>query len=215
MVAEAVFLGVSFLLATLAGDGPISASALAAAIAVPTLMAAAVAVLITYLRGNGPKTDFELYWSWKQVGLGAAFGFGGLFITIPASAVYVSLTDTNSAVGQIFTDVRSAWPWALLVFVLLVFLLPACEEILYRGLLWGALERRWNTWVALIVSTIVFALAHFEPVRAPLLLIVAIPIALARFYGGGLLASMIAHSANNLLPGTVVALGLLGMMPEA
>lgn len=212
VVVEAVFLLVSYGLA-IAGGGPLPASTLAAAIAIPTMTAAAVAVLITVVRGNGPKIDLELTWSWRQVGIGALFGFGGLFVTIPASFVYVTLTDTNSAVGQVFTDVRAAWQWALLVFLLLVFVVPLCEEIMFRGLLWGGLERRWNRWVALVVSTILFAVAHFGLTRAPLLLIVAIPIALARFYGGGLLASIIAHQANNLLPGFVVAMGLLGMMP--
>lgn len=215
VLVEATFLAVSYLLALLVGDGALGASTLALAIVVPTMAAAALAVLITKLRGNGPKIDLELSWSWRQVGIGAAFGFGGLFVTLPASFAYVTLVgpDANSAVGQIFTDVRSTVPLALLVFVVLVFLVPLFEEIIFRGLLWGALDKHWGRRVALVVSTIVFALGHFELTRAPLLLIVAIPIGLARYYGGGLLASVVAHQANNLLPGLVVALGLLGAMP--
>ncbi|MCY0610593.1 CPBP family intramembrane metalloprotease, partial [Klebsiella pneumoniae] len=94
----------------------------------------------------------------------------------------------NSAVVRIFGGVRASCPWALVVFLVVVFVAPLCEEIIYRGLLWGAVDRRWGRWAALVVTTVVFALAHLEFARAPLLVVVAIPIALARFYSGGLLA---------------------------
>lgn len=66
-----------------------------------------------------------------------------------------------------------------------------------------------------MVSTLVFALAHLEFTRAPLLVVVAIPIALARWYSGGLLASIVAHQVTNLLPGIVLMLGLLGAVPTS
>ncbi len=46
------------------------------------------------------------------------------------------------------------------------------------------MDRRW-VGKALVVTTVVFALAHLEFARAPLLVVVAIPIAMARFYSGG------------------------------
>ena len=68
-----------------------------------------------------------------------------------------------------------------MIFLIVVFIAPLCEEIVYRGLLWGAVERLGpGRWVALVVTTLLFALAHFEFTRTPLLLVVAIPIALAR-----------------------------------
>ncbi|AMD54984.1 hypothetical protein ATO49_15235 [Mycolicibacterium fortuitum subsp. fortuitum DSM 46621 = ATCC 6841 = JCM 6387] len=66
---------------------------------------------------------------------------------------------------------------------------------------------------AAIVSTLVFALAHLELQRAPLLLVVAIPIALARLYSGSLWGGIIAHQVTNLLPGIIMMFGLLGMVP--
>ena len=70
-----------------------------------------------------------------------------------------------------------------------------------------------NRWWALAVTTIVFALAHFELSRTPLLLVVAIPIGIARVITGRLSAGVIAHQINNLLPGLVLMLGLLGVIP--
>ncbi len=201
--------------AVLIGAGPLSAGKLALAVAVPTVIAAGLAVLITTLRGNGPRTDLRMYWSWRGLRIGLVFGFGGLLVTIPASLVYTQIVgpDANSAVGKVFGGIRSSWPWAVAVFVIVVLVAPLCEEIVYRGLLWGALDRRWGRWVALVVTTLVFALAHVEFTRAPLLVVVAIPIALARLYSGGLLASVVAHQVTNLLPGIALMLGLLGLMP--
>ncbi len=217
LLVELVFLVASAWFAVaLSGTGRLSAGKLALALAVPTVIAAGLAMLITKLRGNGPRTDLRLRWSWRGVRLGLMFGFGGLLVTIPASLIYSAIVgpNANSAVGRIFGDVRASWPWAVTVFVIVVFVGPLCEEIVYRGLLWGAVERRWGQWVALVVTTVVFALAHLEFTRAPLLVVVAIPIALARLYSGGLLASVIAHQVTNLLPGIALMLGLVGLMPS-
>ncbi|MFN3007640.1 CPBP family intramembrane glutamic endopeptidase [Mycolicibacterium wolinskyi] len=217
LLVEAVYLGVSAAFALLAADrgGAPPAWMMAVAIAVPTVAAAALALLIARVRGNGPRIDFQLYWSWRGFGLGLAFGLGGLFVTLPAAAIYLSIVgpEANSAVGRVFDGVQATWPLAIAVFLLVAFIAPFCEEVVYRGLLWGALEQRWGRWVALVVSTVVFALAHFEPTRAPLLLIVAIPIALARLYSGSLIAGVVAHQVTNLLPGIVMMFGLVGMVP--
>jgi membrane protease YdiL (CAAX protease family) len=217
LLVELVFLLTSVAVGVLVvGDGPPRAWTLALALSVPTLLAAGTAVLITRLRGNGPRADLRLAWSWPDVRLGLLFGIGGLFVTLPASMLYLSIVgpDATSAVGEVFGDVRASLPLALVIFATVVFVAPLCEEIVYRGLLWGAVERlRVGRWVPLVVTTLLFALAHFEFTRTPLLLVVAIPIALARFYTGGLLASIVAHQVNNLLPGVALMLGLVGAIP--
>ena len=70
------------------------------------------------------------------------YGFGGLFIVLPASVLYMSIVgpDANSAVGKIFGDYRAPWSWAVVVFLIVVFVAPLCEEIVYRGLLWEAVD---------------------------------------------------------------------------
>ncbi|ETW22378.1 membrane protein [Mycobacterium gastri 'Wayne'] len=216
-----LLVGLVYLLASaafvvvLAGRGPLSAGMLALAVGAPTVIAAGLAVLITTLRGNGPRTDLKLHWSWHGVGLGLLFGFGGLLVTVPASVLYASVAGpgAKSAVASVFSGVQASWPWAVAVFALVVFVGPLGEEIIFRGLLWGAVDRRWGRWAALVVTTVVFALAHLEFTRAPLLVVVAIPIALARLYSGGLLASIVAHQVTNLLPGIILMLGVAGVMP--
>jgi len=216
-LVEAVFLLTSALLAyALAGSLTSSAWAIALALSVPTLCAAGLAALITRIRGNGPRVDLGLTMTRRDVGVGVACGFAGLVITIPASVLYVAIVgaDATSAVGEALGGIRATPALAVLIFVLVVFVAPFCEEVVYRGLLWGAVERLGaNRWWALGITTLVFALAHLEFTRTPLLLVVAIPIGIARVITGRLPAGVIAHQINNLLPGLVLMLGLLGVVP--
>jgi hypothetical protein len=120
----------------------------------------------------------------------------------------------SSAIGDVFAGLRAGPVAAIGVALVVVVLAPICEEIVYRGLLWGALERyALPRWVPFVVTTLLFALAHFEFTRTPLLFVVALPIALARLRTGRLLASVVAHQVNNLLPGVVLAMTLLGVAP--
>ena len=217
LLVEVTFLLLSVLLSyLLAGRLTSSAGAIALALAVPTVGAAGLALLITRIRGNGPRIDLGLRVTRRDVVIGLLCGLAGLVITIPASLLYVAIvgTDASSAVGDAFGGVRAGPVLAILVFVIVVFVAPLCEEIVYRGLLWGAVERLGaNRWWTLVVTTVVFALAHFEFSRTPLLLVVAIPIGVARVITGRLSAGVIAHQINNLLPGVVLMLSVLGAVP--
>jgi len=217
VLVEAVFIGVSLLIAYAFVGERLSVGALTIALTVPTVLAAGTAVVITQVRGNGPRADLGLVWSWHDVGVGAAYGFGGLVLTIPASLLYVILVgpeSASSAIGDVFAGLRAGPVAAIGVALVVVVLAPICEEIVYRGLLWGALERyALPRWVPFVVTTLLFAVAHFEFTRTPLLFVVALPIALARLRTGRLAASVVAHQVNNLLPGVVLAMTLLGVAP--
>lgn len=216
LLAELVYLLSSLALAILfGGQRAVPVSTVVLVVALPTLLAAAVAILASKVRGNGPRIDLRLQWSWRSAGLGVLFGLGGLFVTLPAAALWLSVVgeEANSAAGAVFGGVRGTWAWAVVVFVVIVFVAPVCEEILYRGLLWGAVDRRWGRGAALLVTTVVFAIAHLEWTRIPLLLVVALPIGLARFFVGDLTASILAHQVTNLLPGLVLMLTVAGAIP--
>ncbi|MGE3287904.1 MAG: lysostaphin resistance A-like protein [Pseudonocardia sp.] len=221
LLAEAVFLLVSAATAllligdSLGPDGPpVDVRAFVVATAVPTLAAAAVAVLVTWLRGNGPRIDLGLIWSGRDFAIGLGLGFAGIFLSAAAAAVWVAIVgpDVTSALGEALDGLRAPWPVAFAVLVAVVIVAPFCEEILYRGLLWGAVQKLGaGPWLAFAITTVVFAVAHLELVRAPLLLVIAIPIGLARLITGRLGASIVAHSMNNLLPGIALYLMLVGV----
>jgi membrane protease YdiL (CAAX protease family) len=189
---------------------------LLAMLTVPTLLSAGVALAATWLRGNGPARDLGLWFRRADLLTGLRFGGLGLVITLPAGAVWSAIvgpTRANSAVGELFTGHRLSVPLAVAVFLVVWLVAPVCEEIVYRGLLWGALRRHGaNRWWALGLTTLLFALAHFEFTRTPLLLVIAVPIGLARLVTGRLAASIVAHQVNNTLPAVALLLTLLGVL---
>ena len=161
----------------------------------------------------------------EAVHAGQRWGFGA-FLLVEAvfvlSAVFITAvartsgTDIGSSVsfvliGSIVPTVLAA---AIAMFLFVWLIGPICEEIIYRGLLWGALERlKWGRWAVFMLTTVIFAVSHLEPLRTSLLLVIGIPIGLARLYTGRLGASIITHQVNNFLPALAVLLMAFGAMP--
>ncbi|MFL6121894.1 lysostaphin resistance A-like protein [Actinophytocola sp.] len=183
---------------------------------VPTVVAACVTLLVTKLRGNGPRID--LRWSFRRedVRTGLKWGFVGLICTTFAAFVWTSIVGQHaqSAIGALVDNQRMPLAPAIVLFVFVWLIGPVCEELIYRGLLWGALERlKWSRWSVFGLTTVIFAVSHLEPLRTSLLLVIGIPIGLARLFSGRLGASIVAHQVNNFLPAVAVLLVALGVMP--
>jgi membrane protease YdiL (CAAX protease family) len=222
-VAASVIAVLPFLLSVRhAGPGMrLPGAALVTALAIPPAVAAVVAAGGAVLISRGRLVDrlrdqLSLRWRLYDVAMGLSLGLVGLAVTVPASALWarwVGESQANSAVGEIFHGQRLSLGWALTLFVGVWLIAPLGEELLYRGLLWRAMEHwAWNRWVITGLTTVLFALAHplfsgshIELLRSPLLVVITLPIALARLLSGNLLASIVAHQANNFLP----AIGLL------
>ena len=198
-------------------------TALVAALVVPTVAAGLVAAIGAVLLGQGNlrdrlRTQLSVRWRAADVGIGLALGLLGLALTVPASllwAAWVGESHANSAVGEVFRGQRLPLGWALTLFFAVWLVAPLCEELLYRGVLWRAMEYwDWNRWVIFWLTTVLFSLAHplfslsyVEFLRTPLLVVISLPLAFARLLTGNLVASIVAHQANNFLP----AIGLLAI----
>lgn len=63
------------------------------------------------------------------------------------------------------------------------------------------------------VTSALFSIAHLELLRTPLLLVISIPVGLARMFTGNLLTSVVAHQANNFLPALALLLLTTGALP--
>lgn len=187
----------------------------------PVLIAAATTLLITRVRGNGPRHDLRLSWRWNDVRVGLWYGLLGLVLAAVGAFVWtriVGADDASSAIAGLVEDRRmSVWS-TVIMFVYLWLIGPICEELIYRGLLWRAVERlqwarpRWGRFAAFLISTAVFAVSHLEPMRTALLLVIAVPIGLARLTTGRLLASIVAHQVNNFLPAVAILLTSFGVL---
>ena len=182
----------------------------------PTALAAAVAVLVTVLRGNGPVVDLRLSFRWVDVKVGLKYGAVGVVLTIVAALIWTRIVgahDASSAINTVLDRRTMPLTAAIVMFVYVWLVGPICEEIIFRGLLWGAIQRQeWGRWAAFGLSTAIFAVSHLEPIRTTLLLVIAVPIGLARLVTGRLPASIIAHQMNNFLPALAMLLVSVGVM---
>ena len=184
---------------------------------VPSMLAAGVAVLFTVVRGNGPRIDLNWSFRWVDIKVGVRFGLLGLVCTTVAAFLWTKIVgeeNASSALGRLVDNGRLPLAAAILMFLFIWLFGPICEEIIYRGLLWGALERlNWGRWFVFGLTTVIFAVSHLEPLRTSLLLVIGIPIGLARLVTGRLGASIVAHQINNFLPALGVLLMAFGVMP--
>ncbi|WP_306747681.1 CPBP family intramembrane glutamic endopeptidase [Saccharothrix yanglingensis] len=191
---------------------------------VPISLAVVVVVAGTRWLGAGPARgraarELAARWDWRDLGVGAALGAGGLVLTLPAAALWtrwVGADEAGSAVGDAFSGLTLEPTAAVVAFLAVWLIAPLGEEVLFRGALWRALEHwGWNRWVVFAVTTLVFSLVHLELLRTPLLVVLSIPIGLARLLTGNLLAGVVAHQVNNFLPAVALLLTTTGVLPAA
>ncbi|MCE7007732.1 CPBP family intramembrane metalloprotease [Kibdelosporangium philippinense] len=195
---------------------PISVATIVIGSILPVLIATGVALLITRLRGNGPRIDLKWSYTREDFKVGLKFGLIGLVLTTAAAMIWTKAVGDENATSAFsaLVDSRSLPIAAGIVMFLYAWLIgPICEEIIFRGLLWGALERlQWGRWTVFGLSTVVFAVSHLEPLRTSLLIVIGIPIGLARLFTGRLGASVVAHQVNNFVPALTVLLVSIGVM---
>jgi hypothetical protein len=81
--------------------------------------------------------------------------------------------------------------------VLLAVLAPLVEELIFRGLLYGWITGRWGSLAGLIVSSVAFAAAHYEPAHVVLVLPLGFFFGWLRRRTDSLLPSLFSHIVNN------------------
>lgn len=220
LLAEAVLLLSAVFLAAILDPGPpggvVPVSTVLIGTIVPTVLAAGVAVLCTVLRGNGPRLDLKLDFEPADLFTGLKLGLVGLMLTILAAYVWTKAVgegNATSAINSLVGEGRMSVTSAIVIFLYIWLIGPVCEELIFRGLLWGAIQRQsWGRWAAFGLSTAIFAASHLEPTRTLLLVVIALPIGFARLLTGRLTASIVAHQVNNFLPALVTLLVALGIM---
>jgi CAAX protease family protein len=185
--------------------------ALVASVALPWVGLAGWPLLATARKGEGPVLDLRLRASIRDVAFGAVAGFVGLLAAGVVALILERLTGDplESAVGQLADDLSAASPWPVLALAVLAGIgAPIAEEIAFRGLMFGALEKRgWNPAGCIVGTGVLFAVFHLEPTRLPVLIVIGLILGWVRSRRASTGASMAAHMANNF-PGAV-ALALL------
>jgi uncharacterized protein len=91
-----------------------------------------------------------------------------------------------------------------------VLIAPICEEIFFRGYLFGGLLRRWSFWPSMLLSSFLFALAHGDIGSFVVLFVVGMVLAVVRWRIGSLWAGIAIHVANNATAAIAIILVLTG-----
>jgi len=127
--------------------------------------------------------------NWKYPVLGA---FGTLFLSVAVSQIGIE----PQGMKQVIEVVRE--PHELILSLLLLSVLaPIVEELVFRGLLYGWIAGRWGGTAGLVVSSLAFAAAHWEPAHIVLVLPLGFLFGWLRRRTDSLLPSLFSHIVNN------------------
>ena len=127
--------------------------------------------------------------NWKYPVFGA---LGTLFLSVAVSQIGIE----PQGMKQVIDVVRE--PHELILSLLLLSVLaPVVEELVFRGLLYGWIAGRWGGTPALIVSSLAFAAAHWEPAHIILVLPLGFLFGWLRLRTDSLLPSLFSHIVNN------------------
>lgn len=146
--------------------------------------------------GSGP-----LFTGWKPFLKGAAIVIGGVagmqVVAMGYGAVYQQITGgpLDKQLVSLFLKSENLLELAGTVLVVGI-AIPFYEEVFFRGFLFASLDRRWGGKVALIVSSVFFAIVHGLTFFVPLLFL-SFLIGWLRLKTGNLRMSFYLHAANN------------------
>ncbi|MCB9681157.1 MAG: CPBP family intramembrane metalloprotease [Alphaproteobacteria bacterium] len=94
---------------------------------------------------------------------------------------------------------------------------PLVEEVVFRGFLWDALRRWLPAGVVIGVTSVLFALAHLDPVHTPAVLFIGLFLGWLRWTSGSIWPGVVAHVVNNGIGVVLATRGFGGvdiMRPE-
>jgi hypothetical protein len=147
----------------------------------------------------------------KFIVLGAALGIALLFLNIVVSGILYSIFGVSQAVEEsnlLLTGLSNS-TLGLIAVIASLALAGVCEEFAFRGFLQNALTRRYSFIPAVIISSVVFGLFHFDPQLVYILSAAISGVAFGYIYHRwNYVTSATAHSTMNLI---VLALLLLGL----
>lgn len=117
-------------------------------------------------------TDYKITFTWGDL-WGIPLGISSQFILVTAVTYPLTkLFPDQFSVEEVEKRARelsdaASGGWVVVLFLVVVIGAPVVEEIVYRGLLQQGLERSINPMIALVVTAVIFAAIHLQPVEFP------------------------------------------------
>ncbi|HET9980610.1 MAG TPA: CPBP family intramembrane glutamic endopeptidase [Ktedonobacterales bacterium] len=91
-----------------------------------------------------------------------------------------------------------------------VLVAPFCEEVFFRGFLFGGLLERMSFWPAALLSAFLFGLAHGDIGSFAVLFVFGLVLAFIRWRTGSTWPGIVLHAANNATAAVAIILALTG-----
>jgi membrane protease YdiL (CAAX protease family) len=159
--------------------------------------------------GNGVRRDFHLYLRSRDIAPAIAVGVFAQLVLVPlVSWPVLKLTGATSddlaESARSLADKADTPAGVALLVIVVVIGAPVAEELFFRGLLMGAIDKRWNIAAAVVGSAIIFGASHFQPLLFPGLATAGLVFAACVTTTGRLGPAIVAHMAFNAT--TVIAL---------
>lgn len=153
-------------------------------------------------RGNGVRRDFALAVAWRDVAPWAAAGVVLQLVVVPLVSwpfIWLSGASTDALSESARTLASKADSPAMVALLVLTAVIgaPIVEELFFRGLLLGAIAKRWSVAVGVVGSSVIFGASHFQPLQFPALATAGLVFALARVWTGRLGPAIVCHLAFN------------------
>lgn len=129
--------------------------------------------------------------------LGALLLWAGtyLFAILLSTPLARLFPSSASQMEQMTVWLESQPLWML---VLVVAVAPAiCEEMLFRGFLFGTMKEKWKPWIAILVSGILFGVYHMSLVKTVTVSLLGIVFAYVVYVSDSILCSVLMHLCNN------------------
>lgn len=120
---------------------------------------------------------------------------------------WVSGSDAPMEIQEIVTEMTETQGLLMASLAVAGLLGPLIEELVFRGLLFGALRRYVTFWPAALVSAVLFGAAHVEPAHAIQAGLLGLVLAWLYERSFSLWVPIAAHMVNNLAAVIAVSLG--------
>lgn len=155
----------------------------------------AVAWLLVRLQGN----RFSDYLALRRFSGSQLLACGVALIVLNVVINGISVWLDRDPMGFMDALAASAQPFWLLV-VAMVIAAPIYEEVIFRGFMWtGLAHSRLGAWGASVITSLIFALIHFQYgwVELASIGLLAMLFSYARYVSGSLYPPIVLHIANN------------------
>ena len=137
---------------------------------------------------------------WKTVGISLFWIFLLFLMNAAFSALYVLLTHKPAPLQNTIPMIaRALRANPIVAWLAIPFVVPIVEEILFRGLFYGALQKHWGIKAAIGGSAFLFACVHLQLVGFFYLFCFGLILGWARWRSGTLGLPIAIHCLNNAL----------------